>query len=109
LLGLSGAKAIITTPALAEAMEAAGGGRPLILTGAEAEVGGGTHLSLQKLLAISNIGAVETPDNPTPEAVSAPLLRRHHWFAQGRRPHASQPGCKLMQPQPPQRRPIICK
>jgi long-subunit acyl-CoA synthetase (AMP-forming) len=70
LLGLSGAKAIITTPALAEAMEAAGCERPLILTGAESEFGGGTHLSLQKLLAASKIGAVVTPDNPPPEAVA---------------------------------------
>jgi len=71
LLELSGAKAVITTSSLAEPMEAAGGGRPLILTGAEAEAGGGTHLSLQKLLAVSNRGAVVTPNNPPPEAVAA--------------------------------------
>ena len=70
LLELSGAKAVITTSALAETMEAAGGGRPLILTGAEAEAGGGTHLSLQKLLTASNRGAVVTPNNPPPEAVA---------------------------------------
>jgi long-subunit acyl-CoA synthetase (AMP-forming) len=70
LLELSGAKAIITTPALAEAMEAAGGGRPLVLTGADAEAGvGGAHLSLQKLLATKN-REKKANENPPPEAVA---------------------------------------
>jgi long-subunit acyl-CoA synthetase (AMP-forming) len=71
LLEMSEAKAVITTPALAEAMEAAGGGRPLILTGSdEKSGGGGAHLRLQKLLATRFRGA-EANGNPPPEAVAA--------------------------------------